>query len=172
MASKTCRPRSNRSGFHFLSSLPVADQRMEVSRLTQQLVWIPEHDEGWRDMNMDLYERVQMGENEIMDQSYFLNDDIFCEYGYLADFEKRQVEVHCYGYAWTWDFAKLQVNCFNNVAAVADERDAEERQERVAKEKAGKETQQTPVTATEGEAPEETALSDETQRQVPKEETK
>lgn len=67
--------------------------------------------------NRDLLERIQAGQTQVVDNSDFANDGLFCEYAYYIDFENRRVEVDGGWFADSavWTFEGLAIDCFEYV---------------------------------------------------------
>ena len=65
--------------------------------LTKQLEWIEWIDENEVDETdtdqYDLLGQIWHGQKQLVDQTQFLEDGLFCEYAYFVDFEKKVLEV-------------------------------------------------------------------------------
>ena len=83
-------------------------------------MWVEETEDNSTGSNEDLLDRVKAGQTEVVDQSDFLNDTLFCEYAYFVDFEMERVEVHCDGDWAVWTFEGLVPGCFEDIYQVLE----------------------------------------------------
>lgn len=86
-----------------------------------QLEWVDDVSEGGTNHNRDLLQRVWGGQIQVVDETDFIDDHLFCEWASFVDFGHRRVHVTA---GWhdrksaMWTFDGLRLDCFNDIDKV------------------------------------------------------